>query len=466
MGGDLSRRLVLALGGGAIVAHSLGPVFRASRARSVSEHMPMSYQDRLAAAFERDDVPLTLMTMAHLGGFADQLPAWLARAKEKNPRLDVEGLQRLHAALLAGDAGRIEDALRRADLYPVLFPLDKKERAKADWMDSALRDLSSPLALLGLGDTLAGLHRNSLRRLGAGWSKFTANAALILAAAGDWDRALEILVQARDSGVRIHEELRQEQWLWQFAYLHRQAERVLPVLATIPFRPDAKHLVDFRAWQLKAFQIRAGMAVDVPLIEGEQPTGYYEAVAMQIAALDGDARSADRVAELRRVLRLQPMEIHHVQRNIAMVLDWTEQAMAKAPARIAARRKDYAKAEALARRPAPALDDSASIVIDAFLEEGDWRGAAEIAKDHDPRKLRVPRGFDDTRAGDYVERYKLLAVAAAWSGDDAAAAGFLAKAREQKGAAVNWTETLLTGVAEGLLPRKRLHVLASAFRYR
>ena len=98
------------------------------------------------------------------------------------------------------------------------------------------------------------------------------------------------------------------------------------------------------------------------------------------------------------MLRLQLMEIHHVQCNISMVFDPVEQRCRKLR-RGSPRRKDYARAAALARLPARALSDSASLVIDAFLEEGDWRGAADSGKDHDPRKQPLVPGFDDPRGG-------------------------------------------------------------------
>jgi hypothetical protein len=101
-----------------------------------------------------------------------------------------------------------------------------------------------------------------------------------------------------------------------------------------------------------------------------------------------------------------------------------------AEAQIAARRKDYAKAAALARTPSQnVLTDPATVVIDALLDEGDWRAAAEIAKAHDPRKKELIPGFDDMRADEYVRLYEHLALSAARAGDDDAAAAFLTDAK-------------------------------------
>jgi hypothetical protein len=271
----------------------------------------------------------------------------------------------------------------------------------------------------------------------------------------------------------------QESFLWKHAYRHRRVEDVLPALAKMPFATDLPHLVEHRAWMLKAYQIRAGMpGVEVPVIAGEQSIGYHEAVSMQIAAHEDDPAAADLVEKLRRVLRPQTIEIVHVDRGIAAAYPLVETALSRAKARIAASRRDYAKAAALARMPSRnILIDPIGHAIDAFLEEGDWRGAAEIAKEHDLRKQKVPPGFDDVRAEEYVRLHNHLAVTAAWSGDDAAAAKFLAEAKavhrrevkrgataEDEREAFLWLETLLAGVAEGVLPRKHLHVLTWAFR--
>jgi uncharacterized protein involved in type VI secretion and phage assembly len=162
-----------------------------------------------------------------------------------------------------------------------------------------------------------------------------------------------------------------------------------------------------------------------------------------------------------------------------MTYDLVQADVAAAPAKIASSRKDHAKAAAVARRPSHATQvEHAENVIEAFLEEGDWRGAAAIAKEHDARKHKLTPGFDDTRVDDYIRLQEHLAIAAAWSGDDAAAASFLAKARtaHAAGGAVSpryndndgnpflWLTMLLAGVSEGLLPRQYLHLLETPFR--
>ena len=121
------------------------------------------------------------------------------------------------------------------------------------------------------------------------------------------------------------------------------------------------------------------------------------------------------------------------------------------------------------------LLDPPTVVIDALLEEGDWRAAAEIAKDHDPLKQDLIEGFDDHRPMQAVDLYTHLAFAAAWKGDDAAAAALLAQAKniprtdihEDDGPMPDqfpWYETLLAGLAEGRLPRKYIYLFTGAFR--
>ena len=103
----------------------------------------------------------------------------------------------------------------------------------------------------------------------------------------------------------------------------------------------------------------------------------------------------------------------------------------------------------------------------AWMHVGRWTPASEIAKEHDPRKKPVIEGFDDTRAEDYISLYNDLALAATRSGDDDAAAAFLAKSKavaDGGDARFLMEETLFAGAAEGRLPRKYLHVLMPAFR--
>ena len=46
----------------------------------------MRYEDGLAARFEQGDVSLTLMALAHIGGFAERLPGWLAASQQEYPK--------------------------------------------------------------------------------------------------------------------------------------------------------------------------------------------------------------------------------------------------------------------------------------------------------------------------------------------------------------------------------------------
>jgi hypothetical protein len=240
------------------------------------------------------------------------------------------------------------------------------------------------------------------------------------------------------------------------------------------FAGERRDSAEPAAWKLKAYQIRAVMTgIDVPAIEGNQPFDYVEAAAMQVAALDGDPASAELVRQLRNVLQPQRMEMIHADRGFALVYDHVASEMLLARARIAASRKDYAKAADLARTPVPnVLITPASRVIQAFLEEGDWRGAADIAKEHDPRLEEVGTGLDDSRAWEFVQLYVYLAFAAAYSGDDAAALAFLDQAehvdrnevdRDEDGVPISPPflayYTYLAGAAEGLLPRRHLHLL-------
>lgn len=448
----------------------------------------MSYERGLAARFNAEDTSLSLMAMAQIGGFGDRIPAWLKAAQETSSRFHShffapQALQRIFDALLTGDVGAIERALQYADVgkldVALSVDLEQQEPSTPAWLDYAIRLVAAPLVLLGRAELLPLLHDNSLRRLGPkARSDFTVNASLALAEADEWDHALRILMRARDAGAGIPIDDVNERLLWKYAYLYRRVDTVMPVLADMPFSPREPHLVEYRKWELKAYQIRAGRAGDrIPVITGPQPHGYESAVAMQIAALADDPAAADYVEELRRIVRPRTLEVIHVDRNLAFSTTNVPGIFSVAEAQIAARRKDYKGAAALARLTSTnLLDDPPNDVIDAFLDEGDWRGAVTIAQVHDPRKQPVLAGFDDTRVQEYIELYDHLAVAAARDGEDAAAEALIATAkavdraelRDGDGARTDqaylWLDTLLAGLAESRLPRKYLYVLTPAFR--
>ena len=432
----------------------------------------MRYEDRLASLFEQGEVSLTVMALAHIGGFAERLPGWLVASRQKYPDA-AKVRQRVFDALLTGNPEAIEAALRERDIGELSVMLNMalagSSPSEPDWLDTALPLVSDPLILLDRADLVATLHVRSLQRLGAdGSSKLTVSAVRSLAEAGEWDHCLDVIKRAPQTWSVIGEYLAFEGMIWKHAYLHGRVDDVLPVLAEVPFSRPMSIEAEARPWRVKAYLIRAGRSVTIPVIEGKQPAGYTEAAAMQIAALADDPASAELVQSLRRVLRPSIAQIVHVDRGIVLSHSDLPVGFSTAEAQIAARRKDYARAAALARMPSQnVLTDPPSVVIDAFLLEGDWRAAAEIAKEHDPRKKPVIEGFDDTRTEDYISLYNDLALAATRSGDDDAAAAFLdkSKAVADGGDARFWMEeTLFAGAAEGRLPRKYLNVLMPAFR--
>jgi hypothetical protein len=454
-----------------------------SAGRSKSERRVMRYEDRLASLFEEGEVSLTLMALAHIGGFAGRLPDWLAACQQKYPDA-AKVRQRIFDALLTGDIATIEGALREPDIgnlsISLRMDLEKSSPSKPDWLDKTLLLVVDPLILLGRADLVARLHANSVQRLGTdAASELTMPAVRSLAEADEWDQCLDVIKRAPQSWLVVDVYLAFERLIWKQAYHHGRVDSVLPVLAEVPFSRPMSREAEARPWRLKAYQIRAGASVTIPVIEGEQPAGYTEAAAMQIAALAHDPASAEIVQNLRRVLRPAIGQIIDVDRGIAFSHSDLPGDFSTAEAQIAARRRDYARAAELARTPSQnVLTDPPMVVIDALLVEGDWRAAAEIAKAHDPRRKKLIPGFDDTRAEDYVSLYKHLALAAARAGDDDAAAAFLADSRTVERTEVRrgdadagartdarffWPETLFAGAAEGRLPRKYLDLLIPVF---
>lgn len=444
------------------------------------------YEDRLAALFaDPERASLSLMAMAHIAGFGDRIPAWLGSAQAKaSPRsfFNAPALRRIFDALLTGDVETLEAALRHDDIskldVELSIHLRSVDPSNPAWLDHAVKLLVDPLILLGRADLLPSLHDRSLRRLGVPGSHFTVSAALALGKADQWPYALQILERARGARAGIPIGLAEERLLWRYAYLYRRVDLAMPVLADMPFSPELGHLVAYRQWQLRTYRLRAGHARDrIPVIEGEQPVGYDEAAAMQIAVLADDPSAAEYIRTLRRVIRARTINVIHADRGIAFSATNVPQVFSTAEAMIAARRKDYARAAALSRMPSGSLMvDPPNVVIDAFLDERDWRGAAAIAQEHDPRRQPVIAGFDDSRARDYVVLYAHLAIAAAREGDNDAAGQFIASAKAVDRAEVpkedgittedafSWIDALLAGLAENLLPREYVHVLTSAFR--
>jgi hypothetical protein len=482
MGELVSRRWVLVAWAVTAALGAANVAVRASMDRSTRQ--AMRYEDYLAALFKAGHGDLRAMALAHIGGFADRVPGWLASARQGASRSSTAPtLRRVFDALLTGDVPTIEAALRAEDVRDLDFRLQggRKKLSTSDprWLDHALGIAVDPLILLGRADLLPALHTSSLRRLGAeAISELTTDAVRQLAAATEWEHALEILQQARRTGAGIKIESSDENLIWKYAYLHRRVDTVMPVLAVMPFSPEFPLLAEWREWKFKGYQVRAGTpAIVVPVIEGKQPHGYGRTAVMQIAALADDPSAAEFVRNLRRVVKPTTLEFVLVDQGIRGSTTDLPQGFSTAEAQIAARRKDYAKLAELARRPSvEALIDPPTDVIDALLDEGDWRAAADIAREHDPRQQRLVPGFTDNRAFQSVQLYEQLALGAAWDGDDAAAAILLAKAKEidrterrdgdseASDAALHFSTMLLAGLAEGLLPRKHLHVLTWAFR--
>jgi hypothetical protein len=268
--------------------------------------------------------------------------------------------------------------------------------------------------------------------------------------------------------------------LWRHAYLDGLTETVLPRLAAIPFDRSLAHAKELRAWWLTVRQIRAGNpAVRVPVIEPDQQSpGYVEAAAIQIAALAGDSSQMRVVEDLRGVLTPKTIKVDLPQRGLSFSMGRTAHELFKAEVMIAAKRKDYAQAARLAWLSShDPFISAADVVIDVFLEEGDWHGASMIAAKHDPRERPVIEGFDVDRVDEYRSIQLAIAAMAARTGDDAAAQVFLrnyalSDARDPEasvddldlGAICPWSATLLAGAAEGVIPRRFIALLLPIFR--
>jgi hypothetical protein len=451
MGEGLSRRRFSL---GCIAAAGIVTVAPAALGASKSSERASPRDKRL---FGRLKAAFMSTALLHLAGYGDATATFLSLVQAKHHELDAKRLKRVFQVLLTGDVKAIESALRQNG-YSVEL-------------------VSQPLILLGRAGLLPPLHDYVLRRLGANTkSDFTASAAVTLAAGDEWDHALRILARAKETGAGIDIEPVMEDRLWKYAYLHRRVDTVMPVLAEMPFSPEFPELVAYRKWRLKAYQIRAGLPGErVPIIEGEQELGYNQAAAMQVAALADDPTAADYVTNLRRAVKPRSLSIELAHSGFALSVTNVPQLFATAVAQIAARRKDYAGAAELARASLKrAIIYPPSVVIDAFLDERDWRAAAAIAQEHASRES--PGWVDeDARRQQFATLYMHIAIAAVRDGDDAAATAFFAKAKPASGADRSADNTdagdydalgaefLLALVASNRLRREYLDVMLPAF---
>ena len=427
-------------------------------------------------AFERGNSLLTLLALAERARLSERVPEWLTRKADGSVRRKfafdwlgpqwIKKIISLWEVLRAGSARDIEGSVR-ALISPDRHGID---------LEFALRDLIEPLALLERGQVAAELHDEMLNH----GIQITHRIALTLARAGDWQHVLAVLTSGhqRDPDLSISFSIQER--LWRDAYLDGLTETVLPRLAAIPFDRSLAHAKELRRWWLTVRQIRAGKpAVRVPVIEPDlQSPGYVEAAAIQIAALAGDPSQAKVVEDLRRVLTPKTIRVDLPQRGLSFSMGRTAHELFKAEVMIVAKRKDYAQAARLARLPShDPFISAVNVVIDVFLEEGDWRGAAMIAAEHDPQERHVMDDFDDDPLDEYRSIQRAIAAMAARSGDDDDAQVFirnyaLSYLRDPKpeldeldiGKVCPWAATVLAGAAEGVIPRRFIALLLPVFR--
>jgi hypothetical protein len=423
------------------------------------------FEERLSTLFRSDPSGLSHLALAECAGLSHHAVDWLRR------RVKVASLW---SAVREGGPLEILQSVRTA----IVDPQDETDLSRA------LDSLIEPLTLLRRGTVIRALHAELS---GLVVASFAENAAVALGACGEWNDALAILDHAHRDGANPHINLANESALWKHAYLQGEIDTVLPRLAAIPFHRDRAPAAPGRAWQLIAYRIRAGHS-DIPipvLAEGDQPFGYAEAAAMKVVALEETPSAAETVADLRRVITPHTTEIHAVDRGVAIRL--TLDPLAAAEIHIAARKRDYAKLSAIADASSSSLPPLSQSIVDALLEVGDWRGAADFANRYDLRDQPVIPGFDDTRLDEHCMLQLILAAAAARGGDDAAAGAHLAEhvtalravweaEREEWGAEAGAAAdaetvepalraaTVLAGAAEGVVPRPFIAMMLPVYR--
>jgi hypothetical protein len=453
----------------------------------------VTFQTGLEDAFrniERND-PFRLLALAEVGHLREQACTWLDQVANGAPlqlgtrgARSVEDLMAVWTTLKTGSPDDTLAAMRSFLTEPsnTLY---------------CVRDLIEPLALIGRTEILPAMCERLVDE-GAD-AEFAINSILIsLGAAGAWTEVLDVCAMWHSHGQLAFDRASAlEAYFWKYIYHQHQTEFVLPrvvPLANGPPGPRTEH----REWSALAFRIRAGRTdLHVPVIpRNRQPNGYYEAAAMQIAALEHEASARDHVAELRRVIGSEPTTIEVPGRGIGAKMDMEPADCRAQRIMIAAHRRDYAAVSAIvASSPHNPFNHPVDNAISAFLEEGDWRGAAGVAEAYDLRKRPVPRGFSDSRKQDYLGLQLMLAGSAACAGDTGAAELFLESYKlahllpdpppddddenddelvvpsEDATAASPvsnepvdlWPATLIAGVAENRLPARFISMLLPVF---
>src|SRR5262245_7068314 len=445
----------------------------------------LRFEDGLSALVRHDTLAiLDYLALAELAGISPRAHGWLRGRLDSQPSKKVwvrrlgeksyDDIAALWATLKEGAAREIVSSVRA--------PFRNEDDGRV--LSLAFESVIEPLVVLGRGRVVSHIRFEMRNTLGSG---FVERAAVALGACGEWDDALSILDQAISEYAIPPVSLATETLLWTHAYLQHKTDTVLPLLASNLFHPDQGHAVEVRLWRLFTDQIRDGANFDLPVLtKRHQSFGYAEAAAMAIAALEGTESVEETVAKLRGVLT--PPGSHVPYRGRGANREWVSYELTHARICVAARRRDYAKLATLAQGQfSQRFFSWPAVIINALLEEGDWRGAADFAARDDRPEQPAIEGFEATRLDECLPL--ILATAAARDGDDAAARAHLAehlarsrvirKADQEQGepkmsepldtgaaAPGLRAATLLAGAAEGVIPRRLLPVLLPVFRPR
>src|SRR5262249_49845087 len=161
---------------------------------------------------------------------SQRIPGWLTRKADGGARrkfalgwLGPQWIKKIvpfWEVLLSGSARDIEGNVRA---------LISSDRHGSD-LGFALRDLIEPLALLERSQVAAELHDEILNHE----IQITQHTALTLAAAGDWQHVLAVLMRGHQRDPDLSISFAAQERLWRHAYLDGLTETVLPRLAAIP----------------------------------------------------------------------------------------------------------------------------------------------------------------------------------------------------------------------------------------
>ncbi|MFM9941402.1 MAG: hypothetical protein ACKVP7_18110 [Hyphomicrobiaceae bacterium] len=360
--------------------------------------------------------------------------------------------------LREGDSQAIEEFLKR-----------KSPRGATELFLPAL-SLIYPLLVLAREETLLSTISRILPPGPVSNSYIVEELAAKLLHLGQTERAILVLESAQRSGTSFG--FAGTNQIWKAALRYRmpspQLERLSTALVELKAPPRIAALARAR---YEAARLLSGDVQPSPAPQSvtDQELTNWPIATMSVALHERAGRPAEAALWLATISPATTnMTVVEAGRSFNYSL--REIDLLTARTQLAVRHRDNAALETLARTASPGLFvDSSRLVIDALIDDGDWKGAAAMLEKFDPRNVRAHKGFADDRLQRFVTVHAQIAALAGMSGEFQLAerhfdVAFLAACKGVASAsemadALGFLAIVLAGAAEGKLDRRLIGVL-------